>query len=143
MNIGKGFFIAPIVLLVCLVSTACSQRTEEVKDEPLPTQPLESPTAFMLSIAERAWLGEQAKIRCDTAEALAQAGEAGRARKVCELALDTAEAIKNWNETSAGGGFSYVTPLGRVAAVLARAGDSQKALSITSKIDPCGRKWVL
>jgi len=88
----------------------------------------------MLSIAERAWLGEQAKIRCDTAEALAQAGEAGRARKVCELALDTAEAIKNWNETSAGGGFSYVTPLGRVAAVLARAGDSQKALSITSKI---------
>ncbi|MFA5192743.1 MAG: hypothetical protein WC740_18700, partial [Verrucomicrobiia bacterium] len=120
----------PILSLVPFSSLRDSQTPE----------PLDSPTAFMLNLAERVWLGDRAGILCDTAEALAQAGEASQARKVCQLALDAAEAINRWNETSPSGGLSYVRPLGRVAAVLARTGGGSRAMSVTTRIYALDRR---
>jgi tetratricopeptide (TPR) repeat protein len=102
----------------------------------LSVQPLDSPTDFMLFIAERSELGDKAGLLCDTIEALAQVEHRKRARKLCQEALKATDRIKQYNDVTSGGHYRYMDPLGRIAAVLARTGDASQALSIADRI--CG-----
>jgi len=140
MNIGKKFLILVAAALACLFFTGCSRSGEEVgheqkeaEEDPRPAPPLDSPTAFMLYIADRSEL-DGAGYLCDLIEALVQSGDKASARKICQKALKATDQVKEWNEVTAGGHRLYFVPLGRIGAVLARTGDSKQALNIANKI---------